>query len=88
MSEALRQTMAKNPALRVLFLAGYYDMATVFAGAEYNAAHLAYDKSFTDRVAFAYYEGGHMMYTRPAEHKRLKEDVARFIRASSGNGHP
>jgi carboxypeptidase C (cathepsin A) len=88
MSEPLRQTMARNPSLKVLFLAGYYDMATVFAGAEYNAAHLAYDKSFSDRVSFAYYEGGHMMYTRPTEHKKLKDDVSRFIKANSGNGNP
>jgi len=84
MNEPLRQTMARNPFLKVLFLAGYYDMATVFAGAEYNAAHLGYDKTFTDRVAFTYYEGGHMMYVRPSAHKALKEDVARFIRANAG----
>jgi carboxypeptidase C (cathepsin A) len=82
MSEALRQTMARNPFLKVLFLAGYYDMATVFAGAEYNAAHLGFDKAISDRVSFAYYEGGHMMYIRPSAHKALKEDVARFIRAN------
>jgi carboxypeptidase C (cathepsin A) len=88
MSEALRQTMAKNPSLRVLFLQGYYDMATVLGGAEYNAAHLGYDKTFSERVSFAYYEGGHMMYTRPSEHKKLKDDVARFIKANTGNGNP
>lgn len=88
MSEPLRQTMARNPSLKVLFLAGYYDMATVFAGAEFNASHLGYDKTFTERVAFTYYEGGHMMYTRPSEHKRLKDDVARFVKANAGNGHP
>jgi carboxypeptidase C (cathepsin A) len=82
-TEALRQTMARNPHLRVLFLAGYYDMATVFAGAEYNAAHLGYDRTFTDRVSFAYYEGGHMMYIRPSAHKALKEDVARFVRGTA-----
>jgi carboxypeptidase C (cathepsin A) len=87
MSEPLRQTMARNPSLKVLFLAGYYDMATVLAGAEYNAAHLGYDKAFSDRVSFAYYEGGHMMYTRPSEHKKVKEDVARFLKANS-NGNP
>jgi carboxypeptidase C (cathepsin A) len=87
-TEALRSTMAKNPFLRVLFLAGYYDMATFLGGAEFNASHLGYDKTFSDRIAFAYYEGGHMMYIRPAAHKALKEDVARFLKANSGNGHP
>jgi carboxypeptidase C (cathepsin A) len=88
MTEPLRQTMARNPTLRVLFLAGYYDMATVLGGAEFNASHLGYDKTFTERVAFAYYEGGHMMYIRPSAHKQMKEDVARFIKANAGNGAP
>lgn len=88
MSEPLRQTMARNSSLKVLILAGYYDMATVFAGAEFNAAHLGYDKTFSERVSFAYYEGGHMMYIRPSAHKALKDDVARFVKATSGNGQP
>jgi carboxypeptidase C (cathepsin A) len=39
-------------------------------------------------VELTYYEAGHMMYIRPSELKRLKEDVARFIRAASGAGRP
>jgi carboxypeptidase C (cathepsin A) len=84
MTEPLRQTMARNPFLKVLVVAGYYDMATPFMGAEINFWHLGYDRTFTDRVAFTYYEGGHMMYTRPSAHKALKSDLAKFITANSG----
>ena len=42
-------------------------------------SHLGYDKTFTDRLSFAYYEAGHMIYIRPSEHKLLKRDVAKFI---------
>jgi carboxypeptidase C (cathepsin A) len=84
MTEPLRQTMAKNPFLKVHVVCGYYDMATVFMGSEINFWHLGYDKTFTDRVSFSYYEGGHMMYTRPSAHKALKNDVAKFITATSG----
>jgi carboxypeptidase C (cathepsin A) len=83
MTEPLRQTMAKNPFLKVHVVCGYYDMATVFMGSELNFWHLGYDKTFTDRVSFSYYEGGHMMYTRPSAHKALKNDIAKFITASS-----
>jgi carboxypeptidase C (cathepsin A) len=83
-TEPLRQTMARNPFLKVHFVAGYYDMATPFGGAEFNATHLGYDKSFSDRVSFSYYEAGHMMYIRPTAQKQLKDDVAKFIRSSSG----
>ena len=84
-TEALRQTMARNPFLKVFVACGYYDMATVVGGAEFNFTHLAYDRQVTDRVSFGYYEAGHMMYIRPSAHKALKQDVAKFIReATSG----
>jgi carboxypeptidase C (cathepsin A) len=84
MTEPLRQTMAKNPFLKVRVEAGYYDMACVFAGAVINFWHLAYDKVFTDRVSFSYFEGGHMMYTRASAHKALKNDIAKFIAETAG----
>ena len=84
MTEPLRQTMARNPYLRVLFVQGYYDMATPFGAAEFNASHLGYDRTFAERVSFAYYEAGHMMYIRPSAQKQLKDDVSRFLRANSG----
>ena len=84
MTEPLRSAMAKNPSLKVRVEAGYYDMATVFAGAVINFWHLGYDRTFTDRVSFSYFEGGHMMYTRPSAHKALKADVAKFISETAG----
>jgi carboxypeptidase C (cathepsin A) len=82
MTDPLRQTMAKNPFLKVFVAIGYYDMATVMGGAEFNFAHLGYDSTFTDRVSFGYYEAGHMIYIRPSAHKQLKQDLARFIRSN------
>ena len=82
MTDTLRQSMAKNPFLRVFVACGYYDMATYVGGAEFNVWHLAYDKAITDRVSLGYYEAGHMMYIRPSAHKALKQDVANFIRAA------
>jgi carboxypeptidase C (cathepsin A) len=82
-TDALRQSMAKNPFLKVFVVCGYYDMATYVGGAEFNFTHLAYDKQITDRVSFGYYEGGHMMYIRPSAHKALKQDVAGFIRGTA-----
>ena len=83
MTDALRRTMAKNPFLKVFVACGYYDMATPFAASEFNFSHLAYDRQVTDRASFGYYEAGHMIYIRPAAHKALKNDVARFIRSTS-----
>jgi carboxypeptidase C (cathepsin A) len=82
MTEALRGTMTRNPFLKVFVACGYYDMATVMGGSEFNFTHLAYDKQVTDRVSFGYYEAGHMIYIRPSAHKALKQDIAKFIRGS------
>jgi carboxypeptidase C (cathepsin A) len=80
MTDALRQTMAKNPFLKVFVICGYYDMATYVGGIEFNLTHMAYDRQITDRVSFGYYEGGHMMYIRPSAHAELTKDTGAFIR--------
>jgi len=84
MTDALRQTMAKNPFLKVFVICGYYDMATMMGGIEFSMTHMAYDKQISDRVSFGYYEGGHMMYIRPSAHAALKKDLAAFIQSASG----
>jgi len=76
---ALLSAMSHNPFLKIFVAQGYYDMATVMGGMELNFAHLGYDKTFTDRVSFGYYEAGHMIYIRPSAHKALKQDVVRFF---------
>jgi carboxypeptidase C (cathepsin A) len=83
LTDELRGAMARNPFLRVLALAGYYDIATPVGGIEYNLWHLGYDETFTKRTEITYYEGGHMMYIRPSAHDALTKDVARFIREAS-----
>jgi len=84
LTDTLRQTMARNPFLKVFVANGYYDMATPFGGTEYTFAHLGFDPTYNQRVEMAYYEGGHMMYIRPTVLKQFKQDVARFIRSASG----
>ncbi len=85
-TDVLRQSMARNPFLKVFVVCGYYDMATYVGGAEFNFTHLAYDRQITDRVSFGYYEAGHMMYIRPADHAALTKDVAAFVRSSVPQG--
>ena len=65
-TESLRLAMAKDPYLHVMVGAGYYDMATPFANAEYNFRHLGFDQTYKDRVDFKYYESGHMAYLNQA----------------------
>jgi carboxypeptidase C (cathepsin A) len=88
MTEPLRSAMSHNPYLKILVTIGYYDMATVMGGAEYNFAHLGYDPTFTNRVSFTYYEAGHMIYIRPSEHKKLTGDIEKFIQGTRNAARP
>ncbi len=81
-AEALRTAMAKDPYLRVMVGAGYYDMATPFANAEYTFNHLGYDQTYRDRVAFKYYQSGHMAYLNQESARELKSDIAKFIQST------
>jgi carboxypeptidase C (cathepsin A) len=84
--ESLRQAMAKNPYLKVMNGAGYYDTATPFANAEYTFDHLGFDQTYRDRVSLKYYESGHMAYLNQASAKQLKEDIANFINSTKQVG--
>jgi carboxypeptidase C (cathepsin A) len=84
LADTLRGAMAKNPFLKVLVVNGYYDFATPFGATEHTMSHLAFEPTIKERIEMTYYEAGHMMYIRPSEHAKLKQDVARFVRATSG----
>jgi carboxypeptidase C (cathepsin A) len=79
--EMLYQAMAKNRFQKVLVLAGYYDGACDYFSAEYAFTHLDPAGAVKDRVKFAFYECGHMMYIRGADLAAAKGDLAAFIRS-------
>jgi carboxypeptidase C (cathepsin A) len=81
--ESLRLAMAKDPYLKVMVGAGYYDTATPFANAEHTFSHLGFDQTYRDRVEFKYYESGHMAYLNQPSAKQLKADIAAFITSTS-----
>jgi len=84
-TESLRTAMAKDPYLHIFVGAGYYDMATPFANAEYTFRHLGYDPTYRDRVEFKYYKSGHMAYLNQESATQLKNDIAQFIASTE---HP
>lgn len=80
MAAALR----RDPNLKVLVLNGIYDLATVFYGVEHSIDHLGLPPEIKDNIIMKYYEAGHMMYTHEPSLKQFKEEVATFIRETSG----
>jgi carboxypeptidase C (cathepsin A) len=82
MAENLRQAMTRNPKLRVLVTSGYYDLATPYFDAFYTADHLGLPPELRGNVGIELYESGHMMYVRKVDHRKLKEDMVKFIRGA------
>jgi carboxypeptidase C (cathepsin A) len=81
-SETLRETMSRNPFMRVFVANGYYDLATPHFATEYTFDHLGLDPSLRTNVRMGYYEAGHMMYVHSESRRRLADDLRGFISGS------
>ena len=82
----LRQAMAQNPYLKVLFQSGYYDGATTYFHAKYTMGQIDPSGKMKDRMAFKGYRSGHMMYLRRADLESANNDLREFILGSMANG--
>jgi carboxypeptidase C (cathepsin A) len=78
----LAHAIAFNPALKVLVLNGYFDLATPFFGTEYTMDHLGLEKKLRGNIEMKYFEAGHMMYLHPASLVAFKAAVADFIQST------
>lgn len=85
-STDLSRALRRNPHLRVLVASGYYDLGTPYSATDWSLSQLDAPAEVLARVEHHYYDGGHMMYTREADMKRLKSDLAAWVaKAGSGN---
>lgn len=73
----LGRAMRENSGLRLFVGQGYFDFATPFFGAEYSLTRTGIPQ---DRIVYAYYGSGHMMYVRDEDRTKLSSDVRDFIR--------
>ena len=81
-TEELRQAMAQNPFLHVMVQSGYYDGATDYFSAKYVMWNMDPSGRLRDRLRFAGYRSGHMMYLRAEDLETSNEDIRAFIRDS------
>jgi len=78
----LAAAMRENPNLMILSVNGLYDLATPFAGAEYDLGHMSLGPEELGNIRYTYYPAGHMMYIDPASARQLKADLAAFYSAA------
>jgi carboxypeptidase C (cathepsin A) len=75
----LRNAFTKNPHLKLLVCAGYYDLACPYFDAEYALNHIGIHPETQKNISWAFYEAGHMMYIDRKAHAKLKKDIASFM---------
>jgi carboxypeptidase C (cathepsin A) len=80
----LANAMKINPNLKVQLNAGYFDLATPFFQGIYEMHHLPMPGSLQANIEYKFYESGHMVYAKDASLKMLHDNVAGFIRRTSG----
>ena len=74
----LGQAMRQNPHLKLLSLNGYYDLATPFAGADYDIQHMELEPALKANITYRYYPSGHMIYIESRSSRQLRKDLDAF----------
>ncbi len=75
----LRAAMAKNPYMKVMVAASYYDLATPYYAAEYTFNHMGLDQEMHKKIIWDFYPAGHMLYIDSDSHAKLKHDFGEFL---------
>jgi carboxypeptidase C (cathepsin A) len=75
----LRDAFTKNPYLKVMNCAGYYDIVTPYFSVQYNLNHAGLHPEMHKNITYQYYEAGHMMYIDRTSKEKLKRDFADFV---------
>ena len=84
--ENLRQAMAQNRYLNVMFQSGYFDGATTYFNSKYSMWQLDPSGKMKDRLSWKGYRSGHMMYLRNEDLIKANDDIREFIQQSAANG--
>jgi carboxypeptidase C (cathepsin A) len=75
----LRNAMVKNPYLKVMVAAGYFDLATPYFTAEYTFNHMGLSPEMHKNISWQFYQSGHMLYIDNDSHAKLKHDFSEFV---------
>ena len=81
---ALENTMLAYPETRVLVANGRYDLVTPYLSSRWLVDQLSVPAAVRAGVRVRVYEGGHMMYMRPASRAALAADAAELFAPENG----
>ena len=80
----LAVAMKQNPDMKVMVNGGYFDVSTPYFEGKMEMRHLPVPPSLQANIEYEYYESGHMVYVHPPTLVQLHDNVADFIRRTSG----
>jgi carboxypeptidase C (cathepsin A) len=75
----LRNAFVKNPYLKVMVAASYFDLATPYFAVEYTFNHMGLHPEMHKNITWDFYQAGHMLYIDSDSHAKLKHDIASFF---------
>ncbi len=79
----LADAMKQNPKMKVLLMGGYFDLGTLYFGAEYEMKHLPIPVAMQKNISYKFFPTGHMVYVNEEALHGLHDRTAQFIRDSS-----
>jgi len=75
----LRDAMTKNPYMKVMIAAGYFDLATPYYAVEYTFNHMSLHPEMHKNITWNFYQAGHMLYIDSDSHNKLKHDFGEWL---------
>ncbi len=75
----LQDALLQHPRMRVMFVSGYYDLATPFFVADYTIDRLQLPPEIRADVTHEYFPAGHMIYHQHESKQKLADLVAKFV---------
>jgi carboxypeptidase C (cathepsin A) len=80
----LATAMKQNPDMHVMVNGGYFDVSTPYFEGTMEMRHLPIPAALRSNIEYHYYQSGHMVYVHPPTLVELHDNVADFIRRTSG----
>ena len=86
-TDSLATLISMFKYFKVFIGRGYYDLDIGYFAAPYDISHLGLPPELRSNIILRFYDAGHQIYVHLPSLKRLKEDVADFIKKSrDGDG--
>ena len=82
----LRTAMVKNPYMKVMVAAAYFDLATPYYAVEYTFTHMGLSPEMHKNISWDFYQSGHMLYIDSDSHAKLKHDFSEFVSSALPKG--